>query len=57
MGPITLRKFLCRNIAPERMIEARLNPNFFKKKFYAAFKGVERLFRVRSHFENFFVDS
>ena len=29
---------------------------FIKEELNAAFKGVERLFRIQSHFENFYVE-
>ena len=46
-GPITFWKYLCRNIAPERMIRAQLNLILKKKlnKIKCCYKGLKPLFR------------
>ena len=44
-----------RLVGSEMCIRDR-NPNFYKRKIKAAFKGVERLFRIQSHFANFYVE-
>ena len=42
---ITLEKFPCRTIAPERLIIARLNLKLKKNEIKCCFKGLKALFR------------